>query len=327
MKSVWTEAEDQALKALIEAQLHPQERTRQYAALLPGRSRGAIYNRLQKWDLNINAATFVKRPWTEGERTRIRQAWPTTGVADLAREFGRSSASVGNEARRMGLPAKRCTHRFETTKTLDAAIRAAYGNPKRGACKAVAKQYGVTVPWVKVRAGQLGLNRSVSRYNAPWTPEEDAIIEQWHDQGGAKLVANRLKQRGFIRSSHAVLNRVVALGLSWRNREIYNASELGELMGVDHKTISGWIKWGYLKARRENPTGISSVDEPWYWMIKHQDARNFLIHHVSRYRMASIDRYWLVATLAGDKETAKPQSSCGVKTFAAGGLEEMPCMY
>jgi len=294
----WMPAEDRILKEIFAADLPAVARVQRYEKELPDRTLAAIRYRIGQLELHPTRPRLATRLWTAEDIATLKQHWESKTSIELAEMLNRSPDAINEFAKKIGLPRKRLWAKVTATPQMDNAIRAAYNSAKRGACKAVSAHYGVPVGWVKYRARLLGLTRSLSTHKVPWTPEEDALIEEYHERGGARYVANRLKKAGYLRSVAAIEIRVRHLGLSWKNRDIYNASELATVMGVDSKTITNWIKFGYLKAHKENASGLRQADEPYHWLIAHADARKFLIEHVARYRLAMCDRYWIVATLA-----------------------------
>lgn len=304
----WTPDEDQTLRDIIAADYSPFRRTAEYRKRLPNRSRSAIQRHAK--DIGLARINAVYHPWTDAERDHLRSLWPTLPRSVIAEQLGRSVSSVGNEARRLGLFPRQHWARIEITPELDRAIVLAYNSPRHGNCKRVADQFGVEIGWVKSRARQLHLTRGLG-YKTPWSPEEDAMLEELHERGGVRFIHNRMVAAGYPRSMHAILLRASALCLSWKNRDTYNANELGKIMGVDGKTIINWINKGVLKAHRENVSGISNREEPYHWMIHHRDVRKFLIEEVGRYSLATVDRYWYVSTLAGRLGPERIQHTCG----------------
>jgi hypothetical protein len=225
--------------------------------------------------------------------------------------------------RRLELPRRQYQH-IVATPEMDQAIREGYGSDRRGICRRLAERLGIPVGWIKARARKLGLTRSAGDH---WTPQEDRILEEALEVGGARFIVNRLKNAGFVRSVSAVENRVHQLGLGWSAaRDIYNAADLALAMGVGDKTVVKWIRQGLLKGHLENPSGLSFSEEQGRWMIRHKDARKFLIENPSVYRLNTVDRHWFIATLA-EGHAAKIQEHCGVRKVAASGFEEATCHY
>lgn len=315
----WTPEEDAILIDIRAMTLTQYHRAALYAQRLPGRTSAAIHNRIKALNLS-RRPTRNKVRWTEEQRAVLRREAPHKDAAEIATLIGRTASSVGNELRRLGLPRRQWQH-IVATPEIDQAIREAYGSSRRGLCRRVAEQLGLETGWVKARARKLGLTRSTGGY---WTPEEDRLIESLVEIGGARFIANRLKDAGFVRSVSAVENRVYQLGVSFLSRDTYNAREFATAMGVCSKTVARWIRQGLLKGRQENPSGLSHAEEHHRWMIKHKDARKFLIENPNAYRLNTVDRHWFIATLTEGHAT-KIQEHCGVRTVAASGFEELSC--
>jgi len=315
----WTPEEDAILIDIRAMTLPQYHRKTLYAQRLPGRTSAAIHNRIKAMNLSRRPARNKVR-WTEEQRAVLRREAPHKDAGEIATLIGRTASSVSNELRRLGLPRRQWQH-IVATPEIDQAIREAYGSSRRGFCGRVAEQLGLETGWVKARARKLGLTRSTRGY---WTPEEDRLIESLVETGGARFIANRLKDAGFVRSVSAVENRVFQLGASFLSRDTYNASEFATAMGVCSKTVVRWIRQGLLKGHQENPSGLSHGEEQHRWMIKHKDARKFLIENPNAYRLNTVDRYWFIATLTEGHAT-KIQEHCGVRTVAASGFAELSC--
>lgn len=315
----WTEEEHAILREIHAAPMTPARRTAEYARRLPGRTLNAIHNQTRL----LGIAHKIRHcPWTPEANDRLRALWIAgQKTAAIAADLGRTPCSITEQARRLGLPRKQHWARVTPTPEMDQAIRAEYAGTRVGIGRRIAQRFNVDPGWVKTRARQLGLTRSTQRYLSPWTAEEDEIIEEMHDRGGVRFVANQLKKAGYARSHHAILCRVHHLGLRWKSREVYNAGEVAAAMGVDSKTITRWIGFGYLKARKSNVSDFHQEEEPHNWLIKPTDIRRFLVEHVARYRLATCDRFWFVAMLSNTTGVGHIQNTCGAGD--GGGLDEM----
>lgn len=319
MTNPWSAEERAILREIHATPIPPQRRMAEYARRLPDRTLNAI--RCQSQAMHITRSVD-RRPWTPEACARLREQWLAgQKMADIAADLQRSAAAIAEKARRLGLPRKQRWARIVVTAEMDQAIREEYASARIGMCRRLAKRFNVEIGWIKSRARQLGLTRNTKHYAAPWGPEEDRIVENAHEQGGVRFVAQQLKKAGYHRSLHAVHCRVHILKLRWKNREVYNASQVGEAMGVDSKTVSRWIRLGYLKARKENPSGMSQCEEAHCWLIQYTDLRRFLIDHVSRYRLATCDRFWFVAMLSNTGGVGHIQHSCG--SGDGSGFDEM----
>lgn len=315
----WTDEERAILREIHAAPMTPARRTAEYARRLPNRTLNAIHNQTKMLGI---AHKIQHRPWTPEACEHLRTLWRAgESTAAIAADLGRTTGSIVEQVRRLGLPRKQSWARVVVTPEMDQAIRAAYASTLVGAGRRVAERFGVDSGWVRSRASALGLTRTTQRYLVPWTPQEDQIVEDAHDRGGVRFVAEQLKKAGFTRSYHAVQCRVHQLGLRWKNREIYNASEVATAMGIDSKTIIRWIGFGYLKARKGNVSDFYKCEEPYHWLIKPVDIRRFLIEHVSRYRLATCDRFWFVAMLSNTTGVGHIQDTCGAGD--GGGFDEL----
>lgn len=306
----WSKEEDAILISILDRDLHPRVRVQEYLRLLPGRTYpAAINNRISALGRR-QCSHRPQRRWTDEEREILRQLNETHPPTEIAQVIDRTPSSVLNERKRLKLPC-RVYQKIEPTAEMDAAIREGYTHTHRGACKRLGQRFGVPAGWIKSRARKLGLTRcSGQAYLATWTAEEDAMILELQERGGAKYIWNRMRKAGYNRSMHAIENRIYHLGSGWKGRDIYNATELADAMGITSKTVCKWIRIGLLKGHKENPSGLHDTEEPWRWMIKHKDAREFLINNVNAYRLSQVNKYWFVATIADDPNPAV-QRACG----------------
>lgn len=303
----WKPAEDAILRDLYLKDLAPHRRMQAYRDRLPGRTSAAIHARAAFLEITHE----VRKPqrWAPEDVALVRREWGKTPVVDIAQQINRHPSSVGNLAKRLKLSRKEYK-RIKITPVIDDAIRAAYASTQRGFCKRVAEKIGATDGWVKQRARALGLTR-VQKYVAKWTDEENAILDEYYEKGGVKYIASKLKAAGFTRSLTAIEQQVHTLGLSWRDRDVYTPRAIAEGMGVNHGTVIDWITAGLLKAKRETFTGLHDSPSPKTYLVQPKNVRRFLIEHIARYRLSSVDRYWFVSILAGDDVVMNIQHSAG----------------
>lgn len=322
MTTFWTPEEDAILRAINARDVSPQYRTAAYRAQLPGRTTAAINNRTHK----IGAPVRKHRPqraWTAEETAKLKAEWHSKKtVEQLAEELNRSKSSCLNRAKTLGMKTRNPWQKVTITPELDAAIRAGYASTQRGSCQRIADQFGVSSGWVKVRARELGLTR-VQGYMKKWTEAEDALLETLMERGGIKFIQTRMKKAGYHRSLSAIQQRAYSIGLSWAiMRDAMNATELANVMGVDCKVVVGWIRRGMLKGHKEAISGFHDQEEAKNWLIENKHIRQFLIDHVSSYKLTHVDRLWYVSMLAGNDAKINIQHSAGKRGDLAGGYAE-----
>lgn len=322
MAASWTPEEDAILRAINARDVSPQYRTAAYRAQLPGRTTAAINNRTKKLGSSVRKQR-PPRAWTTEETATLKAEWYSKKtVKQLADELNRSEASCLNRAKKLGMKTRNAWRKVTITPELDAAIRAGYASTQRGICQRIADQFGVSPGWVKVRARELGMTRTQG-YMAKWTEAEDALLESLMERGGIKFIQTRMKKAGYHRSLSAIHQRASRIGLSWTSmRDAMNASAFASVMGVDCGVVIDWIRRGMLKGRKETFGGFHDQDEARNWLIETKHIRQFLINHISSYKLTHIDRLWYVSMLAGDDAKINIQHSAGKSSELAGGYSE-----
>jgi hypothetical protein len=176
---------------------------------------------------------------------------------------------------------------------LDAAIKRLYATGlKTGTLKEFCARYGVTRQWVYWRAKALGVLQSKSDYNRPWSPAEDAIIEEYADRHPA-VIARHLKKAGFARTPGATQSRRLKLGVYMPDPDTFTANALAQCMGLDSHRVVAFIERHGLKARR---MGSNHPQDP--WVIRRHDVRTWLIES-AEWDHRRCNREWLIEILAG----------------------------
>lgn len=317
----WTPEEDAALRAIYTSDFPVNRRRHLIEEHFAHRSIASAHHRAAR--LGLVRTVRPARRWTDEEVATLKRDWGTVPLVELAKTLDRNPGSLSLFARRIGLPLRQSWVNVVSTPQIDNAIRDAYASPQRGPCVRVAKKFKLDHHWVCYRARALGLSRR-SRVDV-WTPEENEILERTHEKGGVKHIQSRLKAAGYTRSLSAIENQMTRLDLSSTARDVYTASDIARVMGVDSKQVARWIDKGMLRARRENRTGLQDYEVAKCWLIEHRHVRQFLIDHVAQYYVGRIDKFWLVSTLAGHSATLHIQQSAGTRSEAASGFEEATC--
>lgn len=200
----------------------------------------------------------VKTPWQDWEINALKAAWPKGGlVAAQAALPQRSKNSIKGKAGALRLRiAGRVPHRRqESSEWIDAAIKRAYRQPKPE-LKRLAREVDREVGWLKWRAGMLGVRRVAEQPWRRWTDAEIDLLRDGIERGYALSTLHRqLHQAGFQRSLSATADHIGKLRIGW-NRAWYTASEVGQLLDHNMKSVTQWIEKGQLSARRG--VGIAS---------------------------------------------------------------------
>lgn len=180
------------------------------------------------------------------------------------------------------------------TESMDEAVRHAYLNYVPGSICKLAEELGVDHGVIRRRANVLGLPKiRQNRYSVGyrrWTgPEVRLLLE--HESLNVRQLEKLFQNKGYIRSAGAIdcFRRLHCHWLAKNHQDEfvhgYSTFQLNDLLGVDHSTVSRWIKKGLLKAHRPNGEN---------WRVRREDVLKFLIEHPSRWDCKNADTYWLM---------------------------------
>jgi len=244
-----------------------------------------------------------KRFWTGREEKIIRQFYPAGGVAAcLAQLPGRSATSIYQRAGLMGVrkpgPSGKVTERqaWTSNEHIDALIRRAYAtDATKGAINRLAKTVNRPRWWVSKRATKLGIVPPRFK-EAPWSEAElDLIVEHAHKNPAT--LRRMLARQGFARTETAITVKLKRAGADRTDPDYFTAGALAAAMGVDAKTVTGWIAKGWLKAARRGTERVASQggDE---WWIHRRDIRTFIIENVAAVDIRKVEKFWFVDLLA-----------------------------
>lgn len=231
----------------------------------------------------------VYTAWKSTEVKYLREHYGTDGPVKCAEALGRTYHSVEKKAQRLKLRAPHgSTKAYEHTDFIDAQIRRAYQNPRRGAIAEVSARVGRSCGYVQRRAIQLGLIGP--RFKAPsWTEPEIEILRQ-SNHLAPEGVRDRLKRAGYHRTITAVMTKRKTLGLR-QDRAGYSAYELAGLMGVTPAVVNRWIARGMLRAKR------SATEKGGVWVITDRAVRDLVIQYTAEVDIRKPDKWWFVGVL------------------------------
>ena len=242
------------------------------------------------------------RFWTEEQDAVIRKHYPAGGVkACLAHLPGKTSGSIHQRALKLGLrsekmPAERQRH--ELTPALETAIREKWALLNgRGAVAALADELGVPRWWLTKTATKLGLTLP-HRKEPPWTAAENDLMRKvpLHDPDRCAKI---FREHGFVRSPTAIVVRAKRLELSRRTFDKFSGSQAAKILGVDSKTMTSWIIAGEIAASRRGTRRLPQQGGD-SWAIEPAELRRFVIEQLERIDFRKVDKFRLVALLAGE---------------------------
>ncbi|WP_206078655.1 hypothetical protein [Allomesorhizobium camelthorni] len=256
-----------------------------------------------------------RRFWTGREEKLLRENYPGGGVsACLAVLPGRSAKSIYMRAGTLGLlrpgPDGKVHERqaWESSEQIDLIIRRTYQkSPSKGDIQKCAATCGRPRWWVSKRAVKLGL--VVPRFKEPaWSEVEIEIVTENAHKAPATL-QKMLRSKGFHRTETAIFVKLKRIGADRTDPNHLNANQLAGVMGVDRKTVSGWIAKGWLKATRREATATDD-----FWWIHRRDVARFIVENVAAVDLRKVDKFWFVDLLV--HEGASPHAKAESKQAA-----------
>lgn len=194
----------------------------------------------------------------------------------------------------------------------DAAIRAAYLAKVRGANKALAYRFGVSIRAISARAAVLGLPPLIGSRHAPgaaWREDEIALVRANLNESVSVIRARLAKKLARYRSESAIRTLISRRRTNgeWpsfedelldRNRLLLPAVCAG--LGVGEWIVRRWIQKGYLRARQ--PRDDSK------WAIHLKDLKAFLIQYPSLWDHRTVDRWFLIDVLLYPRTPGKREN-------------------
>lgn len=237
-------------------------------------------------------------------------AWKTTEDAFLRKHYneqgakfcseklaGRTKSAVHARARVIGIQTPRSLMMANVPQQIDDAIRRAYnGERPHGFSKACADRLGVKPRWVSERAVALGL--VAGRSGSHWSEAELAFIEANPMMPPAQ-VAKSMRRRGWHRTPTAVAFQRLHGKVSTEDPAFFSGAGLAMAMGVDQKTVSGWIRKGLLIAK---PRGTQRTDAQGgdTFIIHERDVARFVVENPGSINLAKLEpnKAWFIDLMA-----------------------------
>lgn len=245
----------------------------------------------------------VRRFWTTREEKLLREHYPQGGVgACLDRLPGRSAAAIYSHAGSLALQAPATQKhdfrkkRWTSSDQIDAVIRRVYQRtPGKGDINDLAFAVGRPRWWVSKRAAKLGL--VPPRFKEPaWTDVEREIVQR-NFHRSPKIIRGMLKRAGYERTETAIVVMGKRLGATRDDPLHLTATGLASLMGVDAKTVTGWIARGLLNANRRGTGRTSAQGGDQHW-IRVRDVRAFIIDNAAAVDIRKVDKFWFIDLVA-----------------------------
>jgi len=159
----------------------------------------------------------------------------------------------------------------------------------------LAKKLGVPRWKISRRACNLGLIAKKKK-EPDWTERELKLLES-QARFGLETIQRKLKKLGYPRSVTAIMLKRTRMRFL-KNINGQSANSLSVCFGVDCKTVTRWIKNGYLKAQKRGTDRTELQGGDMYY-IKDKWIKDFIVNSVDEIDFRKLDKYWLVDLLAG----------------------------
>jgi hypothetical protein len=245
---------------------------------------------------SIDAISQAAKLWTESELAILRRHYPGGGAVAVREHLPhRTPGAVHEKAKRLGLkvgPTRNHLLRYSNSVHIDEAIRRFYLVPHKGGLSKLANQLNRPRHWISARARYLAVTIP-RRHDGPWSEAEIALLRK----NAAKVPYNITRifaKHGFRRSASAIKNKMLKLRCVRDDEDMYSASGVAELFGVDVHLVINWIRKGWLKAQMKG-----TARERDTYQVHHNHIRRFVIENVGAIDIRRVEKDWFVDLLAG----------------------------
>ena len=253
---------------------------------------------------------------TEPRRTGAKGGpWLTTELAVLRAHYGpegavgvqallphRTLAGIRAKAAAEKVPGlrrttlgKRFARLYPQRDDIDMAIREGYIHATaKGDCKRLAERIGRPAWWVQRRAATMGLTRTNRTRLDAWTAAELAIVETY---ATAKLdvIVAKLRKAGFTRTPTAVAIILKRRQIDRTDPDVWSATQLGPLLGVNPATVADWIDRRGLKASKLGQ-GVTNR-----FMVHRRELRRWIAGNHNYIDPRRVDWAWFCEVVFGER--------------------------
>lgn len=235
------------------------------------------------------------RHWTVTEDRIVREHYATRGAEYCATLLpGRSIGAIQQHAYAVGIRSqvRNKRRRWENSEAIDEAIRRVYqSTPKSNQVNELAKRLRRPRWWVSKRARCLGL--VTPRFKEPvWTDAEIDLIEA-HAHKSLAVIQRILKKQGYQRTETAICLKLKRLGTDTHDPDHYTACQLATMMGVDSRTVTGWIHKYDLPAKRRGTKRTQEQGGDMWW-ISRRTLRRWIGQNAHAVDLRKVDKYWFI---------------------------------
>jgi hypothetical protein len=239
-------------------------------------------------------------PWLTTELAILRQHYGTNAKAVQALLPHRTLSCIRAKAASEGIKGNRNTtlgqrwaRVYPPSEALDNAIREGYIRATaKGDIKRLAERLARPAWWVQKRASALGVTRTNRTRLDGWKPEELAIVERYA-VAKVEVIATKLRQAGYPRTPTAVGLVLKRRKFERTDPDVWSATELGPLFGVNPSTVVDWI------TRRELPAKRWGSGVTHRFMVHRRDLRRWIERNRAYVDLRRVDTVWFWEVMFG----------------------------
>jgi hypothetical protein len=239
-------------------------------------------------------------PWLTTELAVLRQHYGSGAKVVHALLPHRTLCCIRAKASSEGIKGNRNTTlgmrwstNYTTRPDIDQAIREGYIHATaKGDIKRLAERLQRPAWWVQKRAAALGVTRSNRTRLDAWKPEEVAILERYA-AAGLDVIATKLRQAGHSRTATAVAMQLKRRQIDRTDPDVWSATQLGPLFGVNPTTVVDWIQRRGLPAKK---WGDGATNR---YMVHRRDLRRWVARNANYVDHRRLDWPWFCELIFG----------------------------
>lgn len=256
--SIWTDENSSQLKELVS-----QGKSVLEIAKIMNKKDQTLLKKAREMGINIKIEE--NRKWTEEDIQNLILLSKTKKMSELVIELGRTSASINQKAKRLGITIikDQKTWTDEEYKQLEHLVKVEKKSPKE-----IAEILGRTEDSIIIKIARRGLKIQTSNKRF-WTSEEETLVSDLWGTEPIEKIAKKLN-----RTVSSVRNKASQLGLGSQIKNNYDGlkiSTIAELLNTGIETISiNWVALG-LKIKNRSITESTS-----YFYVEINDLLEFL---------------------------------------------------
>ena len=184
--------------------------------------------------------------------------------------------------------------KYAWTVARDELLRSRYDGHVKGRSAEIGRALGWPSWVIKKRAAALGLTRDWPANRRAWTRQEESFLRRSAGHFSLHYMARKLN-----RTDTQVAIKCKRLAVSTRARDGYTMRHLELCFGVDHHTISKWIRTGWLPNRRRDEFEPNEDPARRSMCLTDRDLKRFILEHPTAFELRRVDQEWFMGLILG----------------------------